>query len=399
MSTSRNSTLPNRRAKVLVVVAVPLTARVFLLPYLEQLAKVCHVTVACTEEDGALRGLLPAGVDFRPVEIRRAISPFADARALLALIGLIRAEKFALVYSVTPKAGLLSMLAAFFAAAPMRLHMFTGQVWATKSGMTFWLLKKLDALIALCATHLLADSRSQMDFLLSEKVVRKGKISVLAKGSISGVDLLRFRSDPDVRQRVRSRLGYVDDDVLALFVGRLNRSKGVLDLVHAFLLASAEQANLALLLVGPDEEGLKPQIEAMVKGNSRVHLLGGTSKPEEYMAAADVFCLPSYREGFGSVIIEAAACGVPAMASAIYGLSDAVEDGKSGCLHPVGDVATMARLLQEFARDSDLRLSMGGYARQRAMADFSSATVVAAQVEFVIGLLEGNHDSHIGEQE
>lgn len=390
--------MPSRRAKVLVVVAVPMTVKAFLLPYLEQLAKVCHVTVACAEEDGALRGLLPAGVDFRPVAIQRAISPLADARALIALIALMRAEKFSLVHSVTPKAGLLSMLAAFVSAIPLRLHMFTGQVWATQSGVARWVLKKLDALIAGCATHVLADSRSQMDFLLSEKVVRIEKINVLGNGSISGVDLLRFRPDPEARQRVRSRLGYADDDVLALFVGRLNRDKGVLDLVQAFLLASAEQGNLALLVVGPDEEGLRPMIELMVKGNSRLHLLGGTSTPEEYMAAADVFCLPSYREGFGSVIIEAAACGVPAMASAIYGLTDAVEDGKSGCLHPVGDVATMARLLQRFAREPVSRLSMGAYARQRAIADFASGTVVAAEVEFIAGLLDDTLGGRNGAQ-
>jgi glycosyltransferase involved in cell wall biosynthesis len=398
MSIARNSTMPSRRAKVLVVVAVPMTVKAFLLPYLEQLAKVCHVTVACAEEDGALRGLLPAGVDFKPVAIQRAISPLADARALMALIALMRAEKFSLVHSVTPKAGLLSMLAAFVSAIPLRLHMFTGQVWATKSGVARWVLKKLDTLIAGCATHVLADSRSQMDFLLSEKVVRSEKINVLGNGSISGVDLLRFCPDPEARQRVRSRLGYADDDVLALFVGRLNRDKGVLDLVQAFLLASAEQGNLALLVVGPDEEGLRPMIELMVKGNSRIHLLGGTSTPEEYMAAADVFCLPSYREGFGSVIIEAAACGVPAMASAIYGLTDAVEDGKSGCLHPVGDVATMARLLQRFAREPVSRLSMGAYARQRAIADFASGTVVAAEVEFIAGLLDDTLGDRNGAQ-
>ncbi len=376
-----------------------MTVKAFLLPYLEQLAKVCHVTVVCAQEDGALREVLPAGVDFRPVDIRRAISPLADARALTGLIGLMRAEKFSLVHSVTPKAGLLSMLAALVSETPIRLHMFTGQVWATKRGVPRWVLKKLDALIALCATHVLADSRSQMAYLLSEKVVCSGKINVLGNGSISGVDLQRFRPDPELRRRVRSRLGYGDDDVLALFVGRLNRDKGVLDLVQAFLLASAEQGNLALLVVGPDEEGLRPVIEAMATGNSRLHLLGGTSTPEEYMAAADVFCLPSYREGFGSVIIEAAACGVPAIASAIYGLTDAVEDGKSGCLHPVGDVMRMARLLQQFAREPGLRTSMGAYARQRAMADFASGTVVAAQVEFITGLLGGALGGRVGAQE
>lgn len=399
MSITRNSTLPSRRAKVLVVVAVPMTVKAFLLPYLKQLAKVCHVTVACAEEDGTLRSLLPDGVDFRPVELRRAINPLADVRALITLIALMRAENFSLVHSVTPKAGLLSMLAAFVSEIPSRIHMFTGQVWATKSGISRWVLKKLDGLIALCATHVLADSRSQMDFLVSERVVHSGKINVLGKGSISGVDLQRFRPDPEVRQRLRSRLGYADDDVLALFVGRLNRDKGVLDLVQAFLSASAEQTKLALLLVGPDEEGLQPEIEAMAKGNSRLHLLGATPAPEEFMAAADVFCLPSYREGFGSVIIEAAACGVPAIASAIYGLTDAVEDGKSGCLHPVGDVVAMARLLQQFAHEPELRSSMGQYARQRAMADFASGTVVDAQVDFIAGLLDAARSDYSGAQE
>lgn len=398
MSLASKYKFTNEPAKVLVVVAVPMTVKSFLLPYLAQLAEVFHVTVACADDDGTLRSMLPAGVDFSPVEIQRAISPLADARALLVLIRLIRSERFALVHSVTPKAGLLSMLAAFVSAVPVRLHIFTGQVWATKRGLTRWLLKKLDALIALCATHVLADSRSQMNFLLTEKIVCKEKITVLGNGSISGVDLIRFRPNPEVRQGVRLRLGYTDDDVLVLFVGRMTRDKGVLDLVKAFLIASSEQANLAFLLVGPDEEGLKPHIEAMVKDNSRIHLLGVASKPEVYMSAADVFCLPSYREGFGSVIIEAAACGLPAIASKIYGLTDAVEDGKSGSLHPAGDVASLAILLQEFARNSELRLSMGAYARQRAITDFSSDTVVAAQVKFAIELIHTNCHNLSGER-
>ncbi len=381
----------------MVVVAVPMTVKAFLLPYLQELARVCDVTVACAGENGALRALLPVGINFKPVDIRRAISPLADARALLELIVLMRDQKYSLVHSVTPKAGLLSMLAAFAAAIPVRIHMFTGQVWATKHGISRWILKKLDALIALCATHVLADSRSQMDFLVTEKVVRGEKIAVLGNGSISGVDVQRFCPDPNVRQRVRSRLGCADDDVLALFVGRLNREKGILDLVQAFLLASVEQGNLVLVIVGPDEEGLGPEIEAMANGHPRLHLLGGTSTPEEYMAAADVFCLPSYREGFGSVIIEAAACGVPAMASDIYGLTDAVEDGKSGYLHPVGDVKGMAQLLKQFTREPVLRSSMGAYAQQRATTDFASATVVAAQVAFIAGLLQTYQHNQAGE--
>jgi glycosyltransferase involved in cell wall biosynthesis len=351
------------------------------------LTKDYEVFVSCAREDGALSGELPPGVVFRPIDIRRNISPLADLRALIDLIRLMRLEKFSLVHSVTPKAGLLSMLAAFICAIPVRLHMFTGQVWATRSGASRWVLKKLDCLIAFCATHVLADSPSQRDFLLNEKVLKNEKITVLGKGSISGVDVQRFHPNPGVRQTVRDRLGYTNDDVLALFVGRLNRDKGVLDLVRAFLQVSDEVANLALLLVGPDEDGLREEIEKVAAGNLRLHLLGITSRPEEYMAAADVFCLPSYREGFGSVVIEAAACGLPAMASAIYGLTDAVEDGKSGCLHPAGDVASIAFLLKRFSCDAAMRASMGAYARQRAVSDFSSEVVVAEQVVFIGSLL------------
>jgi glycosyltransferase involved in cell wall biosynthesis len=385
MMNNRKSSV--QRKKILVVVAVPMTVKAFLLPYLALLTKDYEVFVSCAREDGALSGELPPGVVFRPIDIRRNISPLADLRALIDLIRLMRLEKFSLVHSVTPKAGLLSMLAAFICAIPVRLHMFTGQVWATRSGASRWVLKKLDCLIAFCATHVLADSPSQRDFLLNEKVLKNEKITVLGKGSISGVDVQRFHPNPGVRQTVRDRLGYTNDDVLALFVGRLNRDKGVLDLVRAFLQVSDEVANLALLLVGPDEDGLREEIEKVAAGNLRLHLLGITSRPEEYMAAADVFCLPSYREGFGSVVIEAAACGLPAMASAIYGLTDAVEDGKSGCLHPAGDVASIAFLLKRFSCDAAMRASMGAYARQRAVSDFSSEVVVAEQVVFIGSLL------------
>ncbi len=378
----------DNRPKILIVVAVPMTIQAFLLPYLGRLAKVFSVTVASSGEKKVLDRLLPPGVRFVHVDVRRVISPLADFRALVSLARLMRAENYLLVHSMTPKAGLLSMLAACVSAVPLRLHVFTGQVWATKRGVSKWLLKKVDALIAGCATHLLADSHSQLNFLLSERIVGSKKIRVLANGSISGVDLERFRPDLDMRQRVRVRLGCADNDVLALFVGRLNREKGVLDLVQAFLLASATQGDLVLVVVGPDEEGLRPVIETMAHSCPRLHLLGGTSNPEEYMAAADLFCLPSYREGFGSVIIEAAACGVPAIASSIYGLTDAVEDGKSGCLHPVGDVNAIAGLLLRFARDPILRLAMGTYARQRAIADFASGVVVDAQFSFISELLE-----------
>lgn len=378
---------PNSRERILVVVAVPLTVKAFLMPYLTALGELYDVTVVCAGDDPGLQRFLPRGVSFQPLDIRRAIDPVRDLKALVALVRLMRSGRFAMVHSVTPKAGLLAQIASRWCGIGVRLHMFTGQVWVTKAGVFRLVLKSLDRLIAASATHLLADSASQRAFLVEEKVVAPKKIRVLGAGSISGVDLQRFRPDPVVRQRVRSSLGYTDSDVLALFVGRLNRDKGVLDLVKAFARVSDKVPKLALLLVGPDEEMLGPEIELAVGGGARLKLLGGTACPEEFMAASDFFCLPSYREGFGSVVIEAAACGLPAIASAIYGLTDAVEDGRSGFLHPPHDVNSIATLLERFAIDTELREEMGGYARRRAINQFSTEVVVAAQIDFVNALL------------
>ena len=293
-----------------------------------------------------------------------------------------------MIHSVTPKAGLLAQVAGWWCGIEMRVHTFTGQVWVTRKGFFRHLLKTMDRLIAACATHLLADSASQRDFLVAEAVVPIDKIEVLADGSISGVDVKRFRPDLLVRQKVRRELGFADDDVLALFVGRLNRDKGVLDLVTAFTQVSERLPHLALLLVGPDEEGLAPEIARLSANTPRLRILGGTPRPEDFMAAADVFCLPSYREGFGSVVIEAAACGIPAIASAIYGLSDAVEDGRSGLLHQPRDISTIASLLERFAQDREWRESLGEYAKQRAQVLFASDVLLEAQMVFVERLME-----------
>lgn len=382
------------RKKILVVVAVPMTVKAFLMSYLRALGVLYDVTVVCSDDDPLLRTILPPGVSFKPMDIRRAIDPVRDLKALIALVKLIRSENYSMVHSVTPKAGLLAQIASRWCGIGIRVHMFTGQVWVTKTGIFRDLLKLLDCLIAACASHLLADSSSQRAFLIEERVVDAEKVRVLGSGSISGVDLNRFRPNRAVRQRVRASLGYSDDDVLALFVGRLNRDKGVFDLAMAFANISSKLPKLKLLFVGPDEEMLGLEIERAVKRNPHLRLLGGTPCPEEFMMASDFFCLPSYREGFGSVVIEAAACGLPAIASAIYGLTDAVEDGKSGLLHPPHDVTYIAALLERFTIDRGSREKMGAYARQRAMDNFSTEKVVAAQIDFVNGLLAAKIDEN-----
>jgi glycosyltransferase involved in cell wall biosynthesis len=317
------------------------------------------------------------------VRIERAISPLHDLRGLLQLVRLLRAHGFAAVHSVTPKAGLLAAIAGFVSRVPVRVHTHTGQVWATRKGLARTILKALDRVIARLDTHVLVDSVSQRDFLRAQGVLTASQGEVLGCGSVSGVDGVRFRPDAASREAIRGELSIPPSARVFLFVGRLNRDKGVLDLASAFERVARERDTVFLIYVGPDEDSLAPDIRSRCGHSaSRVRFVSWTEAAECYMAASDVFCLPSYREGFGSVVIEAAAAGLPAIGSRIYGIVDAIEDGKTGLLFSVGRVPELAAAMATLAADDEMRGSMGKAARTRALRDFSRETLTSALVAF-----------------
>jgi glycosyltransferase involved in cell wall biosynthesis len=369
--------------KVCVVVATAFTARAFLMDQIRALSALYHLSIATGDNEPELFHGMP--VTAFQVPIVRNISPLADVRALVSLYRLCRRQRFDAVHSVTPKAGLLAMLASRMAGVPLRVHTFTGQVWATQTGFTRLLLKSLDRLLAACATHVLADSASQLAFLREQHVLRPGQGEVLASGSISGVDAARFRPDPATRALVRVELDIPDAATVFVFVGRLKRDKGVVDLAQAFARVAAE-TNAYLVLVGPDEEALTGTVRSAAGANLR--LVGMTGAPERYMAAGDVFCLPSYREGFGAVIIEAAAAGLPAIGSRIYGITDAIGDGVTGILVAAADVEGLADAMRLLALDEPKRRALAHAARERALNHFSRDVVTAAVVAFYERILQ-----------
>lgn len=373
------------KRKVCLVVSSEMTAKAFLLGHLRALCERYDLTLAANTDNPGFLDDYDLKLRVVPVAIRREIAPRDDLAALFALRRLFRQERFEVVHSVTPKAGLLSMLAARLAFVPRRVHIFTGQVWATRRGLSRRLLRFMDRRLAASATHLLADSASQRDFLIAERVAVPGKISVLAAGSISGVDTARFHPDVAARHAVRKELSIAGTDKVFLFLGRLNRDKGVGDLARAF--ASTGEGSW-LLFVGPDEEGMQAELSAQAgEAAGRLHFVAWSDAPERYMAAADVFCLPSYREGFGSVVIEAAACGIPAIGSRIYGLIDAIDEGQTGLLFTPGHVDALARCLHLMADNEVLRHWMGEQAIERARRDFSSARVTQAWLNYYDTLL------------
>lgn len=366
--------------QICFVAASPLTVNFFLVPHLLGLRQHYDVTLVVNANEGvALKPML--GIEIVPLEIQRKISPIQDLRTLAALIALFRRRHFDLVHSISPKAGLLAMLAARIAGVPHRLHTFTGQVWATRRGSMRWILRQADRVTVRAASQTLTDSFSQRDFLVEQGVTKPGACHVLGEGSVSGVDVDRFRPDADLRIAVRRELEIPSDAVTILFLGRMTRDKGIPELLDAFGALAEAFPRANLLLVGPDEEALLASAKAHPFA-SRIRCVGYTHQPERYVAAADLLTLPSHREGFANVILEAAAAGIPVVASRIYGITDAVIDGETGLLHKAGDSADLTEKLRAVLADQGLRQRLNERARNRVMAEFTQARLVSELLAF-----------------
>ena len=355
--------------------------KAFLLNHLRALSKTYDVTVIVNTNNPNFLDEQGINAKVVPLAIARDISLILDVSCLMRLVKIFYQQGFSAVHSITPKAGLLAMLAACIVRVPLRVHTFTGQVWVTRLGFKRLLLKMFDSLIAFLATNIIVDSYSQLQFLLGEGVVTKAKSVVFGRGSVSGVDLSRFKYSAQARLEVRNRLNINADAIVFLFLGRLNLDKGILDLAKAYNQLPIGAAYL--LFVGPDEQNMQIKIESILENSaSNVRYIGHTHVPEHYMAAADVLFLPSYREGFGSVVIEAAAVGIPTVASRIYGVRDAVVDGETGLLHEPRVVDEIEDCMKSMLSNRALRLKLGGQAQARAVKDFDSQLITQAWVNF-----------------
>ena len=380
---------------VCMVSTVPEVLVWFMSPHIRALDQHYDVTMVTNGSKGSLSdvdllsSLLGEHVRYLGLKIVREVSVLDDLLTLIALWRLFRREKFQIVHSITPKAGLLAMVASLLAGVPVRIHWFTGQVWATRKGAGRWLLKALDWLLAACATHLLADSPTQRKYLIREGVVRPAQVTVLREGSVCGVDTVRFQPNLASYAKTRAGLGIADTAIVALYLGRLTREKGIPELATAFLMAAQQCADLHLILVGPDEGGMRVlAAHTIFTVVDRVHFVGFTAEPEVFMAAASFLVLPSYREGFGTSVIEAAACGIPTIGSQIYGLTDAIVDGETGLLVPVGDVAAIADAMIRLAIDQDFRLTLGRQALARVNRDFRQEVLTDALLGYYASCLK-----------
>ncbi|WP_413291604.1 glycosyltransferase family 4 protein [Bdellovibrio sp. HCB337] len=318
------------------------------------------------------------------IEIARDISLFKDLRSLWQLWRHLKNEKYDIVHSLTPKAGLITSIAGLLTKTPVRIHTFTGQRWATLQGPLRWFLKKLDTLVIRLDTRAYTDSNSQIQYLLNEGVAKTGELYCLNKGSLGGIDPHKFQR-PELktaRALLSEQLSIPEEAKRILFVGRITPDKGIHELVQAFT-STCEETGAYLILLGDMERLFSEEDQALeqtIKTHPKIKYLGFQKKPDVYMAACDFLCIPSYREGFGTVVIEAAAAGICALGTDIPGLRDAIVDNSTGLLVPVKDVESLAKGLVLLCSNDNLRISLSAKAQERAYSEFDFKIISTLQI-------------------
>lgn len=361
--------------KICFITAVHGSAYSFLRDHMAALQKGYKVYYVCNEPD--VNNIMVSCDGYHCVNIQRKISLINDLKALWHLYKYFKAEKFDAVHSVTPKAGLLTSIAAFIARVPVRIHIYTGQVWANKTGFMKFLLKSMDRLISIFDTHILVDGEGQRQFLIKNRVVTAKNSRVLGSGSICGVNLERFNPSDEVRAEKRKELGIDDSKTVFVFMGRLNHDKGVYELLSAFDRLAAEREDVYLLLFGHDEENIRDTFQNYpnIKVGDNFCYYGATPEPQKMLQAGDVFVLPTYREGFGSSVIEASALGLPVICSDAYGVMDAMVDDVTGLRCKVGDVDSLYEAMLSLANDTKLQSKLGSKGRERVLKEFDGIRV------------------------
>lgn len=322
-----------------------------------------HPVVVCSPGQQAEEVAREEGADYRPVPMERNPRPIADLCSLVTLIRLFREIRPDVVNAGTPKAGLLASLAAYLTRVPVRIYTLHGFRHESSSGLQRHLLVFLERLACSVVHRVVAVSPSVLEMGESLSIIPRGKGLILASGS-SGVDVAGFRArnpSPSDRAATRAALGIPDDAVVIGFVGRLVKRKGIGELLQAWSALRKDHPELFLLIVGglDDAQPLPRELLAAIARDERIIAAGHSDDVARMMGSMDVFALPAHWEGFGNVLVEAAALGLPVVSTTGTGTRDAVRHGHNGTLVPVHDVAALTDALRSYIVDPKLRALHG----------------------------------------
>lgn len=375
-----------------ILTTVSASIKAFYKGQIEALNEAGFKTTVVCANDEKLKELLPKETTYHPVLFSRVISPFQDVKAIYQLYKLFRKEKFDIVQYSTPKASLLGSIAAFLAKVPIRIYILWGLYYTGQEGTKRFIFKSFEKIISKLSNKIIPISHKMVDFAVSEGFGKRTKYKVMLNGSACGVDMNLFVPEKwaHCNNEIRGQLQLPDNGVVIGTVARLTGDKGINELVQAFDRLSQEIPRIYLLLVGEQEEKdrLSPSTESIISQNPRIRTVGWKDNPLPYYAAMDIFCLPTYREGFGEVNLEAQAMGLPVVSTNVIGPSESVEDGATGVLVPAKDTNALIAPLKKLILDSGLRKEMGNHGIERVKQLFDRKAMIEAIVKHRLSLLE-----------
>lgn len=316
--------------KICYVVTIPDTIVAFFIPQLRYLADSGYdVTVICSESDD-LQNKLGNNIHFIPVNIPRGVSVYGSLKALYMLKRIFKDEKFDLIQYSTANAAFYASIAAKRVGCKVRNYHLMGLRYIGAKGIGRSFLKFIEKITCNNSTSIECVSKSNMEMGIKEGLYSPEKVTVVWNGSSGGVDCNRFdyKQRCKWRKEIREKLGYSNEDFIFGFVGRINKDKGIDELLEAYFSLETD-AKLLLIGVMEGEKSLNKSFLRRARKCESVKFHDAVSDIEKYYAAIDVLVLPSYREGFGNVVIEAGAVGTPAIVSNIPGPIDTIDDGRT----------------------------------------------------------------------
>ena len=311
----------------------------FVEPMIPFLKEKYELQILCSPGNNIDRICQEYEIEGHRIYMFRRISPIKDIKSLFQLIRVFYMEKPYMVHSMTPKAGLLCMLAAWIVRVPIRVHTFTGLVWPTSSGLSRRILMLTDWITCACATHIIPEGQGVLNDL--QQYITKKPMRVLGYGNVRGVDMVKFSRRPEILEQANAlrKTGIFT----FIYVGRIVGDKGINELVAAFCKLNEKYSATRLFLVGEYEADLDPvKTETLnaIHANPAIEAVGAKFSDDllAYYAASDCFVFPSYREGFPNTVMEAGAMGLPSIVTDVNGSREIIIDGQNGLIIPVKDV-------------------------------------------------------------
>lgn len=347
--------------KIILTSTIPLSLNLFCKGWFRELERSGYEVVAVSSPGSDLKAIEEReGVRTYAVKMYRYITPFRDLKSLWSLIKVFRKERPRMVHSITPKAGLLAMMAAWIARVPVRVHTFTGLVFPYSSGLRRMILMTTDRLTCLFATHIIPEGEGIKADLQRFRITRK-PLNVLGHGNVRGIDLNYYDpEDPTVKEKAAALKS--EGTFTYIFIGRMVGDKGVNELVAAFRKLNAGYPDTRLLLVGweADMDPLERTTEEEIRRNDAITYAGYQEDVRPWLLASDVLVLPSYREGFPNVVIEAGAMGLPSIVTDVNGSNEIVVEGRNGMIVPPRNTeelyAAMVEMLLRGDKNREMRL-------------------------------------------